>query len=597
MERAKALVEAREEALVASKAKSEFLANMSHEIRTPLNAIIGMTAIGKTNGEIDGKDYCFGKIDDASNHLLGVINDILDMSKIEANKFELSPVEYNFEHMLQRVVSVVNFRMDEKRQKLSVYIDREIPAMLLGDSQRLAQVLTNLLGNAVKFTPEGGAVELRAALLGSEGGACELRFDVADTGIGISGEQQARLFSSFQQAEGSTTRNFGGTGLGLAISKSIVEMMGGAIWIESELGKGATFSFTVQAGCCEGGERQRAALSEGVEWGDVRALVVDDDPDVLAYFRDIAERFGLACDAAPGGEEALGMAEAGAGYDIYFIDWKMPLMDGIELTRRILGRHGDRAGGWNGDEAGGMRSGEAGGWNGDGAGGLQGVGAPQGGSAGPHSGELLGGEQGAVAVARRQPIIIMISATEWGEIEQEARSAGVSGYLPKPLFPSAIVDIINESLCGSRPRMSSLHSANPAGEVGQPEPGEFAGRTILLVEDIEINREIVMALLEPTQIGIDCAVNGVEAVRMFGERPERYDMVLMDVQMPEMDGYEATRRIRRLDAPRARAVPIIAMTANVFREDVERCLDAGMDDHVGKPLSLGDLLDKLRGCL
>jgi PAS domain S-box-containing protein len=382
----------------ADRAKSAFLANMSHEIRTPLNAIIGMTTIGKSADALERKDYCFTKIDDASKHLLGVINDILDMSKIEANKFELSPVEFNFEKMIQRVVDVINFRLDEKQQKLTVHIDKEIPQTLITDDQRLAQVVINLLGNAVKFTPEQGSVSLDARFLGEENGLCIIEVSVTDTGIGISAEQQTNLFKSFQQAEATTARRFGGSGLGLVISRNIVEMMDGEIGVKSEPGKGSVFTFTVRV---------------------KRGANVNDNPDV---------------NNVP--------------------DNKKPDIAGV-----------------------------------------------------------------------------------------------------------------------------------------------FAGRRVLLAEDMEINREIVLALFKTTLLQIECAENGTEAVRKFSESQDAYDLIFMDVQMPEMDGYEATRRIRALDIPKAKTIPIIAMTANVFREDIEKCLEAGMNDHVGKPMNFNDVLGKLRSYL
>jgi signal transduction histidine kinase/ABC-type amino acid transport substrate-binding protein/ActR/RegA family two-component response regulator len=387
---AEELQSALEAAEAANHAKSVFLANMSHEIRTPLNAITGMTGIGRKAKEIERKNYTLGKIEDASAHLLGVINNILDMSKIEANKLELSPVPFHFETTLQRVVTVINFRVDEKRQKLTVNIDGHIPRTLVGDDQRFSQVVTNLLSNAVKFTPEEGKIGLAARLLAQEDNICTIEVSVTDTGIGISPEQQERLFQSFQQAESNTSRKYGGSGLGLAISKSIVEMMGGSIGVTSELGKGAVFTFTVKM-----------------------------------------ER---------------------------------------------------------------------------------------------------GGEN---------------------------------------LFPAE-------------------------KETPQGEDGMFAGYRVLLAEDVDINREIVMALLEPTLLEIDCAENGAEAVRIFSEAPVKYSLILMDVQMPEMDGYEATRRIRALDSPLAKTVPIIAMTANVFREDIERCLEAGMNGHLGKPLDTDEVMAALK---
>jgi len=388
------LLNSKEKAEASNHAKTFFLSNMSHEMRTSLNAITGMTYIGKTAPNLEKKDYAFSKVEEASAYLLGVINDVLDMAKIEANKMELLTAEFDFKKMIQRIVSVITFKVDEKNQQFQINIDEKIPKMLIGDDLRLSQVITNLLSNAVKFTPASGSIKLNARFLEEKNSVCIIQIEVVDTGIGLSKEQQTRLFKPFQQAESNTSHKFGGTGLGLAISKRIVEMMDGEIYIESEQGKGAAFIFTVQL-------MQSADL-----------------PRVIA--------------------------------------------DPVEDTENIK------------------------------------------------------------------------------------------------VFP---------------------------------------GRRILLAEDVEINREIVISLLQPMELEIDCAVNGAEALRLFSENPKRYDMIFMDVQMPEMDGIEATKEIRALEADQPKAVPIIAMTANVFREDIERCRAAGMNDHIGKPLNMGSILEKLQNYL
>jgi signal transduction histidine kinase/CheY-like chemotaxis protein len=390
----------REKATEASKAKGVFLSNMSHEMRTPMNAIIGMTTIAKASSDIEKKDYCLEKIESASNHLLGVINDILDISKIEEGKLELSHIRFDFRAMLGKVETVNGFRIKEKNQTLALDIDDNIPPLLYGDDQHLTQVVTNLLSNAVKFTSEGGTIDIRAKLMSEKDGVATILMEVTDSGIGISKEHQAALFRSFQQADSGIARKFGGTGLGLAISKAIVEMMGGRIWVESELGEGTTFAFTFKAG------------------------IRDADFSGDGEFTDA---------------------------------------DGVGIEKS-----GDRD------------------------------------------------------------------------------------------FEAAL-----------------------------------KGFHLLLAEDIDINREIVLSLLEPVGLTVDIAENGREAVEMFRADPHKYDLILMDIQMPEMSGYEATKHIRALAVDKAQSIPIIAMTANVFREDVEKYIGAGMNDHIGKPLDLEILLEKL----
>ena len=512
----------------ASQAKGNFLSNMSHEMRTPLNAVIGMTVIGKTSNDIEKKDYAFKKIEDASNHLLGVINDILDMSKIEADKLELSIQDFDFDWILRKVVNFINFRVDEKRQKFNVSIDENIPHKLSGDEQRLAQVLTNLLANAVKFTPEGGSIYLKAILVEEKDGICEIRFEVTDTGIGISKEQQGRLFQSFQQADNSTSRDFGGTGLGLAISKRIVDLMGGRIWIESELNKGATFIFVIQ--CARSMSEQQSYQNDNMNRKDVSILVVAEDLGLHTYFKETAQELGITCDFVSNGMEAAMLLDKNIYHNIYFIDSGKPALSTIEFLREIRKR------------------------------------LPE------------------------NPLIIMILTAEWSSVEwnvitEEAKAVGVDHFLSKPVFRSDIADCINEY---------REHKASLEGDIALVIPDTFPGRCALLAEDVEINREICLALLEPMELIIDCAKNGDEALRMFSENQSRYDIIFMDIQMPVMDGLEATQRIRAINTPKAKSIPIVAMTANVFREDIEKCLSAGMTDHLGKPLDMNMVLDKLR---
>jgi len=350
-----------------------------------------------------------------------------------------------------------------------------------------------------------------------------LQISVGDTGIGITDEQKARLFKAFEQAEATTTRKYGGTGLGLAISKRIVELMGGEIWVESEIGKGSKFIFTFLMK--RGIELKKHLLDENVNWENIRIFVVDDDPEIREFFIVVAENLNISCTVAVNGETAAKMLEEDDNYDIFFIDWKLPGMNGIEFARQIHSK------------------------------------------------------------ASHNSIVTIFSSVDWNFIEEEAREAGVDKFLPKPLLPSAIVEVINTC-------MQTKPDTVTIDETLQND--DFTGYSILLADDVEINREIVLELLEPTGLTVDCAENGAQAVKMFENTPNKYNMILMDIQMPEMDGYEATRQIRELSCAQAKTVPIIAMTANVFREDIEKCLEVGMNGHIGKPINLDEVLKELR---
>ncbi len=512
------LITAKEEALASAKSKSEFLSRMSHEMRTPMNAIIGMAQIAKKSDDPQRLHYCFGKVNSAAGQLLHIINDVLDMAKIEANKFEISAFEFDFEKMIQRVFNVIQVKADEKRQDFTFEGGELFRRKMISDELRLSQVLINLLGNAVKFTPEFGRIHLKIAQTPLDENNSLLKVEVRDTGIGMTPEEQSRLFGTFEQGDSGITRQYGGTGLGLAICKKIVTMMGGDIWVESAAGHGSLFAFTVQVGW--GGPVPQPHVPVGR--GGLRVLVVDDEADTLEYLVSLLDGFGMQNASAASGAEALEKIRASLAesrpYDVILLDWKMPGLDGVATAREIKG--------------------------------------------------ILGNDV----------IIVMISAMDWSELEKTSSDLGLAGFLPKPILPSTLLDTLL-SLTGGR----LLPEQELAGQLFH-----WNDKRILLVEDNEINREVALSLLEETGLNIDCARDGLEAVEMFENNPG-YDVILMDIQMPRLDGLSATRRIRASQKPEGRLVPIIAMTANAFKEDVRASLEAGMNGHIAKPIDIDEL--------
>lgn len=509
----------------ASEYKSVFLARMSHEIRTPLNAIIGMTYIAKKTKEMETVNDSLNKISTSSSHLLGIINDILDMSKIEAGKFELIEEEFGLEKMLMNVCTVASVKADERELNLQVSLENGLPSRFIGDGLRLSQVLTNILGNACKFTPVKGTIRLTASCPERNSLYSLVRFTVEDTGIGMTEEQISRLFSPFEQADGGTSRQFGGTGLGLAICDRIVDLMGGDIRVESEFGKGSTFIITVKLKNSE--QFDSAKLDECIDVRHTRIMIVDESEEGRSFFTNLFGELNVAVTTAGGADEAFSLLREnkdGLPFTILFLDWNTVGDQGVAFVQEVKAEFGG------------------------------------------------------------QVIVVLVSTAKFAEIEDKATEAGVNRFLPKPVFPSSVINLVNEVIGAPGAVVSPPLSADTS----------FTGKRILLVEDNEINREIAFAYLENLGIVIDVAENGVEAVEKYLAANGKYDLVLMDVHMPVMDGLTASRRIRAEESARGmRAGSIVAMTANAFKEDIERCLDAGMNDHLAKPLDVDAVMRTL----
>ncbi len=516
------IMKAKAEALASTKAKSEFLSRMSHEIRTPMNAIIGMTKIAKRTAEMSKIQYCLEKIDRTSKQLMDIINNVLDMSRIEANTFEIASHEFDFENMLQRVFNAIQPKVDEKRQKFVFECKEMFTRAMISDELRLSRVLINLLDNATKFTPEYGILSLKINQTPLDDDHSTIHVEVKDTGIGMTPEEQSRLFTMFAQMDNDLTRRFGGTGLGLVVCKEIVNLMGGDILVESEPEQGSRFRFSINVGW---GDEILRPVPHSAAHEDLRILVVDDAEDVLEYLSNVLESLSLKNDCASTGEQALDMVssalQAGKPYDLIFIDWNMPDLTGGQTAKEIK------------------------------------------------------------RVMDDDILLVAISALDWAEIEDSAKALGIANFLPKPILPSALLNMIM--------RLTSRTFVQQSSGTMEGLP-DWSGKNILLAEDMELNREVAVTILEGTGISIDAADDGLEAVELFRRQGEKYHLILMDVQMPRVDGLTATKTIRASGLPNAMDIPIIAMTANAFREDVQACLDAGMNGHITKPVDMDELI-------
>ena len=514
----------------ANNAKTAFLSNMSHEIRTPMNAIIGLDNIALNDPDLPDKTREYlEKIGGSAEHLLNLINDILDMSRIESGRLILKNEEFSFPKLLEAINTMFSGQCSDRGLDYQCHTKGHVDDYYIGDNMKLRQVLINILGNAVKFTPKGGEVNLTVERVAQFEGQSTLRFTISDTGIGMSKEFLPHLFDTFSQEDSSATNKYGSSGLGMAITKNIVEMMNGNIEVQSEKGVGTTFVVTVTLADSDRSDSDDE--DELVRPQEMSVLIIDDDPVACEHAKLVLERVGIAAEIAASGAEAVEMVRLRharrAPYNLILVDWQMPEMDGVEATRQIR--------------------------------------------------SIVGAESA----------IIILTAYRWDDVLEEAVQAGVDSFIPKPLFASTVLEEFR----------SSMRKRNALARRNEHK-AELAGRRILLAEDMQVNSEIMMMVLKMRDIEAELAVNGRIAVEMFEEHePGYYDAILMDMRMPEMDGLEATRTIRALDRPDAQEIPIIALTANAFDEDVQRSLQAGLNAHLTKPVEPDALFGTLESLI